>query len=173
MGGEIVTSPSPLPRHSKAQRSLGRFIGGPFDDDDGHGGPGGWWIFPEVDIRFAPHDVVRPDLAGWRRARLPSPGNVRPIEVVPDWICEVTSPSTASLDRVTKRALYAKHGVGFYWIVDPAARTLEALELQAHRWVELGAWDDTAVVRIPPFEAQELDVSLLFLPRDADPQPEP
>jgi len=117
--------------------------------------------------------VVRPDLAGWRRERLPSPGNVRPITVVPDWICEVTSPGSASLDRVTKRALYAKQGVGYYWIVDPEARTLEALELQSERWVEIGAWDDTAKVRIPPFTAEELAISRLFLPRDADPAPEP
>jgi len=92
---------------------------------------------------------------------------------VPDWICEVTSPGSASLDRVTKRALYAKQGVGYYWIVDPEARTLEALELQSERWVEIGAWDDTAKVRIPPFTAEELAISRLFLPRDADPAPEP
>jgi Uma2 family endonuclease len=166
--GQIVVSPSPLPRHSKAQGSMRRFIGGPFDDDDGHGGPGGWWIFVEVDVRLAPHDVVRPDLAGWRRERLPRPGNVRPIDVVPDWICEVISPSTAAVDRVKKRALYARHGVGHYWMVDPEARTLEALELDGDRWVEVGAWDESAVVRIPPFAALELELGRLFLPRDAD-----
>jgi Uma2 family endonuclease len=116
---------------------------------------------------------VRPDLAGWRRERLPSPGNVRPVAVVPDWVCEITSPSTASLDRVTKRALYALHGVKHYWSVDPAARTLEALELQGERWVELGAWDESAVERIPPFDALELELARLFLPREADPAPEP
>ena len=59
-----------LPKHSKAQRALGRFVGGPFDDDDGRGGPGGWWIFVEVDVALSVHDIVRPDLAGWRRERL-------------------------------------------------------------------------------------------------------
>jgi Uma2 family endonuclease len=168
LAGHLVVSPAPLPRHSKAQRSIGRFIGGPFDDDDGHGGPGGWWIFVEVDVRLAVHDVVRPDLAGWRRERLPRPGNVRPIDVVPDWVCEVISPSTAALDRVKKRALYARHGVGRYWMVDPEARTLEALELDGDRWVEIGAWDETAAVRIPPFAELELELGRLFLPRDAD-----
>ena len=169
LNGQIVTSPAPLPRHSKAQGSIRRFIGAPFDDDDGHGGPGGWWIFLEVDVRLTLHNVVRPDLAGWRRERLPSPGDVRPIEVVPDWICEVISPSTASLDRVTKRELYARHGVKHYWLVDPEARTLEALELQGERWVELGAWDDTASARIAPFAELELPIGRLFLPRDVDP----
>jgi len=71
--GEIVTLPAPRPRHSKAQRALGHFVGGPFDDEDGAGGPGGWWIFVEVEIRFELHEVVRPDLSGWRDWPLRSP----------------------------------------------------------------------------------------------------
>jgi Uma2 family endonuclease len=157
LAGEIVTTPAPLPRHSNAQRALGRFIGGPFHDDDGFGGPGGWWILLEVDIRFEVHEIVRPDVAGWRRIRLPDAGDLRPIEVVPDWICEVLSPSTASRDRVAKRALYARCGVAYYWMLDPESRTLEALKRNADGgWGELGAWDEHAVTRIEPFEAVEL-----------------
>ena len=107
LGGEVVAMPAALPRHARPQRTLGRFVGGPFDDDDGFGGPGGWWIFSEVDVRFTEHDIVRPDLVGWRRERLVQP-DVRPIDVVPDWVCEILSPSTASRDRVYKRHLYAQ-----------------------------------------------------------------
>jgi len=60
VGGVIDVQPSALPRHSKVQRSLGSLLGGPFDDDDGRGGPGGWWILPEVDTRLSKHDIVRP-----------------------------------------------------------------------------------------------------------------
>lgn len=170
LGGEIVTTPAPLPRHSKSQRALGRFIGGPFDDDDGRGGPGGWWIFIEVDVRLEPHEIVRPDLSGWRRERLLDPGDARPIDVVPDWICEVISPSTAARDRVDKRALYARSGIAYYWMLDPEARTLEALSRgEDGRWVELGAWGDTAVARVAPFEDIELEVGRLFLPRSEAP----
>jgi Uma2 family endonuclease len=168
LAGLIVTAPAPLPRHSKAQGAARRFIGGPFDDDDGHGGPGGWWIFVEVDVSLGEHDIVRPDLAGWQRARLPRPGATRPIKVVPDWVCEVVSPSTASRDRVTKRALYARAGVAHYWLIDPEARVLEALALHEGSWLEVGVHDDTARVRIPPFDAIELEVGRLFLPKDAD-----
>ena len=59
LSGALVTPPSPLPRHARAQRALGRFVGGPYDDDDGRGGPGGWWILLEVDVRLSPHDIVR------------------------------------------------------------------------------------------------------------------
>jgi Uma2 family endonuclease len=165
LGGSIVTVPAPRPRHSKPQRALGRFVGGPFDDDDGFGGPGGWWIFLEVDIELETHEVVRPDLSGWRRTRLPEPDR-RPITVAPDWVCEVLSPSTASRDRVTKRGLYARHRINHYWLVDPEARTLEALELRDGRWTDAGTFDETAVARIPPFEGIELAVGRLFLPSD-------
>ncbi len=169
--GALVVPPSPLPRHSSVQGKLRRLVGGPFDDDDGHGGPGGWWIFLEVDVRLAVDEIVRPDLAGWRRERLPAPWDVRPIDVVPDWICEITSVSNAGHDRVTKRELYARYGVAHYWIADPAARTLETLRLDpaAKRWVDSGAFDATSVGRIPPFEAIELDLSRVFPP----PPPEP
>lgn len=168
LGGEVIVSPAPLPRHAKIQGAARRFLGGPFDDDDGHGGPGGWWIFPEVDIELGPHDIVRPDLSGWRRERLPKPGMVRPIKVPPDWICEVLSPSTAPRDRVTKRRLYAQAGVSFYWLIDPELRALEALALREGLWVELGVYDDSSTARIPPFDAIELEVGRLFLPKEAD-----
>jgi len=162
--GMLVTPPAPLPRRSSVQGKLRRFIGGPFDDDDGAGGPGGWWIFLEVDVRLSPNDIVRPDLAGWRRERLVNPWDVRPIDVVPDWICEVISTSNAGHDRVTKRELYARHGVLHYWLADPSAGTLETLRLDgpSKRWVDGGAFDASARGRIAPFEAIELDLSRVF-----------
>jgi Uma2 family endonuclease len=168
LGGDVILSPAPLPRHSKAQGSARRFLGGPFDDDDGRGGPGGWWIFVEVDVMLGAHDVVRPDLAGWRRERLSQPGLKRPIEVAPDWVCEVLSPSTAARDRITKRRLYAQAAIPFYWLIDPELRAVEALALRDGVWVELGVLDDTATARIAPFDAIELEIGRLFLPKEAD-----
>lgn len=164
LSGELVVSPSPLPRHSHVQRTLGRFVGGPFSDDDGRGGPGGWWIFSEVDVRLGAHDIVRPDLSGWHRDRLPEPWDVRPIDVRPDWVCEILSPSNPRQDRVTKTALYAGAGVPHYWIVDPKERSLEALTLRAGQWLIEGRWADTGSARIPPFDAIELELARLFPP---------
>ena len=174
LGGEIVAMSPSLPRHANARGALSHFIGGPFHDDDGRGGPGGWWIFIGVDIELSPHDIVRPDLSGWRRERLATPGPQRPIEIVPDWICEIVSPATAARDRVLKRDLYRRASVASYWMIDPQARTLEALTLRDGSWVDAGAFDATSTARIPPFEAVELEIDRLFLPRDADdPPPEP
>lgn len=162
--GVVEVSPAPLPRHAKAQGALRGYVGGAFDDDDGDGGPGGWWSLPEVDVRLTRNDIVRPDVAGWRRERLPDPGDLRPIDVVPDWICEITSPSNARRDRVDKARLYLEAGVPFYWIVDPETRVLEALVRDGTRWVEAGRFSDGDVVRLPPFEAIELKITRLFLP---------
>ncbi|MDI3285291.1 Uma2 family endonuclease [Polyangium sp. 15x6] len=164
IGGSLVTLPSPRPRHSNVQGTLRVFIGKPFHDDDGFGGPGGWWIFLDVDVALGRHDIVRPDLVGVRRERLPDP-DVLPIPVVPDWICEVLSPSNEPHDRVTKKNLYARYGVRWYWIVDPAARILEVFELRDGLWVNVASYDEHATARVPPFEAVELPMARIFLPR--------
>ncbi len=165
--GVIDVQPAPLPRHAKAQRALSRFLGGPFDDDDGRGGPGGWWILLEVDVRLSPNDIVRPDLSGWRRERLIEPWDIRPIDVVPDWVCEITSPTNARHDRVTKAKLYLEAGVPALWLVDPDTRVLEALLCEGERWVEAGRFGDGDVARIPPFDAIELEVARIFPPLPA------
>lgn len=165
VAGTLQMLPSPTPRHARVQGALAALIGGPFDGDDGRGGPGGWWILLEVDVRFGPHDVFRPDVAGWRRQSLPDPWDLRPIDTRPDWVCEVLSPSNAAHDRVTKRRAYARHEVPFFWLVDPDARTLEALALRDGIWVDAGTFDESAVARVPPFAAVELEVGRLFPPR--------
>ncbi len=171
--GAIVVTPPPVAEHGRVQRSLSRFVGGPFDDDDGRGGPGGWWLLTEVDVQLAPHQVVRPDVAGWRRERLLDPRAERPLRIVPDWVCEIVSPAKPKHDRVTKRRLYAAHGVPYYWIVDPEARTLEALHLDAEprAWREVGAYGDDDRARIAPFEAVELEIGRLFFPAPAETAP--
>jgi Uma2 family endonuclease len=168
IAGEVITSPSALPRHAKVQGALRAFIGGPYDDEYESGVPGGWWIFTGVDVALGAHDIVRPDLAGWRRERLPRSGLQRPIELAPDWVCEVLSPCTASRDRVIKRALYASAGIGHFWLIDPEARVLESFALGDRAWVDVGAYDEFATARVMPFDAVDLEVARLFLPHDAD-----
>lgn len=167
--GEIVVSPPPSPEHSNAHAELTHLIRGPFGGGDGRGGPGGWWIFIELEIRLGRHQIVRPDISGWRRERLPDPAAKHPIDVVPDWICEILSPSNAKQDRFNKKALYKHYRVPFYWIVDPELRMLEAFQLDGDRWTEAGTYDETSVARIAPFEEVELEVGRLFLPKPKAP----
>jgi len=164
--GVVYVQPGALPEHNRMQRSLGRFIGGPFDDDDGGGGPGGWWILPETDVRFGTHMICRPDISGWRRERLESPWGIRPIDIPPDWICEIVSPSNRRRDRIDKSRIYLAGGVQHYWLLDPEERTLEAYSRHDGYWLQVGIYEDTCVAaRVPPFEAIELPIARLFPPR--------
>jgi Uma2 family endonuclease len=89
---------------------------------------GGWVILMEPQIGFGKHILV-PDLAGWRRSRMPEIPDVVTVRLAPDWVCEGLSPSTARLDKGRKSEIYAHHGVGHVWFVDPANHTLDILEL--------------------------------------------
>ncbi|MFH1176306.1 MAG: Uma2 family endonuclease [Acidobacteriota bacterium] len=161
IAGEISATPRSRPRHGRAQMVVSRDVGGPFDID---GDPGGWWIVVEPEIELSRHDVYIPDLAGWRRERVPVLPEDVPLRIVPDWVCEVVSPSTGRRDRVAKAHGYLRAGVPFYWLLDLEARLLEALAARDGFWLRLGAWTDGDRARIPPFDAIELAVGRFFPP---------
>jgi Uma2 family endonuclease len=159
LDGELHVSPRPAPRHADASTGLGGFLRGPFDR--GRGGPGGWRILAEPELHLG-RDVLVPDLAGWRRSRLPALPAEAYFSVTPDWVCEVVSPSTAAIDRVKKLAIYARELVRHAWMIDPIARTLEVLRLENDRWTIVSTWLGMATVAAEPFEAIGLDLSLLW-----------
>lgn len=160
VGGVLHMSPRPAPVHSYATSMLDGELHGPFRR--GLGGPGGWLILFEPELHLGP-DVLVPDLAGWRRDRLPAPPETAAMDLPPDWICEVLSPSTARLDRLKKMRVYAGHRVPHAWLLDPIARTLEAYRRTDDGWLQLGVFDEAdSPVRVEPFEALALDLALLF-----------
>jgi Uma2 family endonuclease len=91
--GVLYANPRPATLHARASSSLGGELYGPFDR--GRGGPGGWIFLDEPELHFG-EDVVVPDLAGWRRERLPELPQTTFLTLPPDWLCEVLSASTAS-----------------------------------------------------------------------------
>ena len=103
-------------------------------------------------------EVAVPDLAEWRRERMPSVPEGHRFEVVPDWVCEILSPATAKKDRVVKLPIYARYGVAYVWLVDPAAQTLEAFELRDGRWLLIAVLKDDDQVAVPPFDAVEFSL---------------
>jgi Uma2 family endonuclease len=161
---ELHASPRPALRHARAASSLGVLIGGAYQY--GRGGPGGWWILYEPELHFR-RDVVVPDLAGWRRTRLPQVPDTAFASLAPDWVCEVLSPSTVSLDRLKKLAIYARERVQHVWLLDPIARTLEVLRLEADRWVIHATHGGNDVMRAEPFVEIDLELASLW----ADEQP--
>jgi len=155
INGQLYVNPRPAGPHALTASHLGADISGPFDR--GRGGPGGWWIIDEPELHFVRDtEIVVPDIAGWRRERMPTVPDDQRFEVVPDWICEVLSPSTASRDREVKMPLYARYGVPYAWLVDPIARCVEAFTLDDGQWVEAASFGDGEPVCAPPFEVVSL-----------------
>jgi len=160
--GELSLMPRPRLEHARSAGELHGELRGPFDR--GRGGPGGWVILPEPELRLGPlPDVLVPDLAGWRRERLPE-GFITGAfaAVAPDWCCEVLSPSTEKVDRGRKLAIYHREGVGHVWLVSPVLRSVEVYRRADIGWLLLATFEGDAVVRAEPFDAVELDLAGLW-----------
>lgn len=157
--GELYTSPRPAPRHATATSVLVGLLQGPFHV--GHGGPGGWRVLFEPELHLG-EDVLVPDVAAWRRERLPNLPREAYFPIAPDWVCEVQSPSTAALDRGKKLSVYAREGVKHAWMVDPIAETLEVLRHEGGHWTIVSTYVGTDVVRAEPFETLGLELTLLW-----------
>lgn len=157
--GELFASPRPAGPHTNASSALGGFLMPPFQF--GRGGPGGWWILDEPELHFS-RDVLVPDLGGWRRERMPEFPQNHVFSIVPDWVCEVISPSSGPLDRFRKMPIYLREGVGHMWIVDPVQQTLECYENNEHTWQVVPVAGENGVVRVAPFEEIEIDLALLW-----------
>jgi Uma2 family endonuclease len=156
--GELFVSPRPALPHALATSVLGGTLIGAFHGGGSFAGaPGGWWLLDEPELHFG-DDVLVPDVAGWRRARMPAVPRDAYVTLAPDWVCEVISPSTGALDRRRKMPVYAREGVGHFWIVDPNHRTLEVHRLEGGRWVVAATCAGDEVVRAEPFDAVELDL---------------
>jgi Uma2 family endonuclease len=156
--GELIATPRPALPHAAAASAIGMDIGGAFHGPPSGRGPGGWWILFEPELHFG-QEVVVPDLAGWRHERMPRIPNAPSVELPPDWVCEVVSPSTERVDRARKMAIYARVKVPHAWLVNPLAQTLEVYGLDGERWSLLATHAGNERVRVVPFEAIELDLA--------------
>lgn len=162
MDGALLVHPRPAIAHANATSNAGADINARFGRS---GPPGGWWILDEPEVRLGA-DALVPDLAGWRREKLP----VLPCEpfltLCPDWVMEVLSPSTASVDRISKARIYAREGVGWLWFVDPLERTVEVNRLQSGSWLQVAAFLAGEPVRAEPFDTVAFDTADWFLGGD-------
>jgi Uma2 family endonuclease len=156
---ELYLSPLPALPHASAATALGALLKPGFEW--GRSGPGGWLVLPKPESHFR-RDVLVPDLAGWRRDRLPRLPNVAFMTLAPDWICELLSTSTTRLDRLKKLPVYAREGVSHVWLVEPLRRTLEVFRLESNRFTAVRQYHDEATARIEPFEDLEFEFSLLW-----------
>ena len=166
--GDFVEKAAPTIQHGVAQGSTWGSIGGAFHRRSGGAGrPGGWWIATEVDLVLDGRGY-RPDLAGWRRERMPTMPRERPITLRPDWLCEIISESNRATDTVTKLRRYHQAGVPHYWILDQLDRTLTVYRHQPDGYLVAVRAEASEKVRPEPFEAVEFHVASFFGDDSAD-----
>jgi len=158
LDGELHVSPRPASPHNFAETRLVSHLA-PFDE--GLDGPGGWWILAEPELHLGP-DVLVPDLDAWRVERLPRVPTLVGHTVVPDWVCEVVSPSTERIDRQKKLRIYAREGVRHCWFIDPLKHTIEIRRLEGHEWMMVATHRGNEVINPEPFDALPLPLIRLW-----------
>ncbi len=159
LAGELVVSPRPASLHALASSVLGSELGGPFHR--GKDGPGGWGILDEPELHLR-NDVLVPDMAGWRRERMPEVPDTAAFQLAPDWVCEILSPSTEGVDRSVKMPIFAREGVEYVWLVGCASKTIEIYQLDGKSYRLLLTHHGSEPARLVPFDAIEFDVGALW-----------
>ncbi len=159
INGEVVVSPRPGAPHTAVASALGGELAATFGR--GRGGPGGWIILDEPELHFD-DDILVPDIAGWRRDRMPFVPDEAFFTLPPDWICEVLSKSTEHRDRILKLPIYARAGVRYAWLVNPFARCIEVFRREGEHWAAISGHQDLERARIEPFEAIEINLAELW-----------
>lgn len=161
--GQLFLRPRPRVRHSVTHGAILGDLREAFGRQRPRGGPGGWHVLLEQELYLGPPGdprrlVLVPDLAGWRRDRMPTPPDEAAVELPPDWVGEILSPGTERHDRFRKMDRYARAGVGWVWLVDPVAHAVEVYALDGATCRFLGGVlaEDTA--RLAPFDAVEFDL---------------
>jgi Uma2 family endonuclease len=159
--GVLYTQARPRRRHSTVATGLGALLYGEYQD--GLGRRGGWIFLDEPELHLG-DDVLVPDVAAWRTERYDHDHDPDTIghTVPPDWVCEVLSPSTARLDRGVKLPLYARAGMTWAWLADPAQRTLEVYRRAEPLWQLVATHAQPGPVALPPFDGFKLPLDALW-----------
>lgn len=167
--GVLYTMTRPRMKHQDLSSSIAADTKIPFQR--GRGGPGGWWIVSEPGIELPNTPEISPDVAGWRKERMPEQPTDA-IKIVPDWVCEVLSPTTRRHNHKIKVPYYAKIGVKHLWIADVDNRELTAYRLtESGHWLMLDTYSDETEARIEPFQDVALDLTLWWPAPPPAPEP--
>jgi Uma2 family endonuclease len=159
--GEVWQAQATTPKHNDFQGAILEVLRSLFHKKPSPKKPGGWWILPECAVRYGNLNLFIHDLGGWLRTRSPTMPTDLPITLRPDWVCEILSTNKRN-DRQKKRSVLHEHEVPFYWIADPEERSVEIFEWSEKGYILLNSVDEDFIGRLPPFDAIELKVSVLF-----------
>lgn len=161
--GVLYTAPRPAVRHASVMLHMTSQLYFQFQQGQSH--HGGWWFLPEPELHLG-RNVFVPDIAGWRVESMPQvPLQQSRVHQAPDWIAEITSPSTAQYDREVKLMRYYEQGVKWVWLVSPTTRLVEVVRHAPDGWYLAGAYGERDAARIEPFGDAAFDLTTWWGPR--------
>jgi Uma2 family endonuclease len=143
--GALSVTPAPGTRHQRISRNLSELL-----NEHVTTRGLGEVLYAPLDVILSDITVVQPDLIYLDRSRQHL-ASERGVEGPPALVVEILSPSTRTIDRVTKPFLYARHGIPCLWLVDPEARTIEAFVLERGSYVPAVRVSGDEEVTLPPF----------------------
>jgi Uma2 family endonuclease len=161
--GVHAMTPRPRPRHAAAEGALWAELRSRYGRTDGSAPPE-WYFALEAELRHEPSfSRLVPDVAGWRRTTTgwPDP-DVTPVELMPEWVAEVLSPSTSAFDRGHKSGAYGAMGISWLWLLDPDRLTVEISENVRGQMVLRSTWNEDQSIVTEPFAAPPIPVRSLF-----------
>jgi len=138
--------------HGDAQLSLGGHIKLAFE---------AWWIATEVDVVYSDSTLLRHDISGWRKARIPDRPVGKRAAHRPDWVCEILS-TDRNHDLITKRRILHAAKVPHYWIMDLEAPLLTVLRHHPEGYLIVATVAPGKMARLEPFVSLGLEVAKLF-----------
>ena len=157
LDGELIMVPAPNTKHQDVQFRLALQLGN--------------WIIkhglgrafnPPYDVVLSEHDTVQPDFVFVSREREHLLSGGKNVQGAPDLAVEILSPSSAEQDRGKKRALYGKHGVTEYWLVDPVAETISIHRQRGGALVAADTFSRGQTLRSPLLAGLELRLDDVF-----------
>ena len=157
LDGELIMVAAPNIKHESVRSLLGHHLSN-FIIDHGLGK----LFYAPCDVMLSESDVVQPDLLFVSRKREHLLRDGQKVQGAPDLVIEILSPSTADRDRGKKLALYGRHGVTEYWLVDPVAEPISIHRQQAGELVPTETFGRDQTLRSPLLAGLELHLYDVF-----------
>lgn len=154
--GDFEVNPAPSTRHQTVSRRLQYELMTAIEI------PGHGQVFnAPVDVILSNTNVIQPDLCivGSDQEHIISE---RGIEGPPDIVVEILSPGTSTLDRRVKHALYARFGVGEYWVVEPTSGRIDVHHLESDQYAVVARLDRSSTLKTPRFPEVHVELYKVF-----------
>src|SRR3990170_2593365 len=156
VGGELLMTPSPVPKHQRISRKIEFLIEKFVTENDL-----GEVFYAPYDVHLDDENVVQPDMMFISKGRSKIIGE-KNLQGAPDLVVEILSESTAYRDLIQKKKLYAKFGVKEYWIVVPEEKTIDIYSLKDKSYLLYKSYGKDATLESMSLRGFRIELKNIF-----------